>query len=1655
MSFLHGVLNEVHRNDNLSPYKKALNETVTLLESKRYEGKTGLQSVIDHVKQGIGQWLVDVEKKNGYVTGPINNLDVDVGVFLKYFSALKDNNDFEEQKSNLKSSIKSLKQLSFTASSIPSALDYIDKNLQKELSPHVSLIKDRVDTFVDSTKQDHAGLKKVCERVDEKMSIIIEHSESVSGNAANKIDSLTTFLKGEINTLHEHIKKVVPGVKKAIEELEKWLKNDNGSNLHNALQKCDAVVKALDENESTFKTHIENIEQTRQTVSQVHSQLGGIDTSLQQWIQKSGSTIQSVLDKVNAIISAVHESKTSIITQAVESLKRQTQNIFLDSKKQQLKVIGHQAKEKLTGLATAVDSLINERLRDEQREYSQLTSSLSSTALNGSQLHQWSQAALIVLDVGKNVDDAIKHIWNRYAQFVQSPQLSLPLEKWQQSQQQLPGLKFFAQRHQKSSEIAEVTSHHQTLNSYASATRAFMTAFVESIKGGVQLEVHSATTNLHNISDLKQLTESLSGALQLAQQLHNNLQQFTRHSSFSSIRDANRELSSLVHEVSNFHTTFDRETKAVEKLEESFTTNFDRLVSDVKTAAGESQPTGMKKTLTDLRENKIHSKEEGQLGKIKNDIHSQMSQLFPKISAISSAVEQIKAQLIKVSEMVKKGSEKETINGFLESLKGEISSLKQSLTDLKAGDLTSMIANVQHEFDEAKKFIVKYIQSTCNEAISNAKVAGKEIKQSALSQFAQAKAHALEQLKALVEEQNEIIQNKIHIDTETGLKGFMKLFNTNFIPKIEEIGGIKPNSFTPEKSPLNQAAEKVCVGFEMFFKNLEKQRKEFEDFPPGVIQPDAMLPEVSKYESVTNALLKLLEGLHTSKHFDHNFSDHLKSLNNALSTFSPAKFTDSSSPILQALKDGIGALAQQLGYAYVSTYCCKKFDGALLDPQDPPKTSDDKRKLTEYGMMLSKVFMTCLPGWGKHLDWLRRHCDQQPKKGPWNGLQITKLKNNPLGLWPGQSGRELRNTEKCIGNHIHGFLVDNRKDQKRLYRNDDEKQDPGTLREVRHHEHFDSPKPPTTVSHMLQWITGLTYNPMLEKLDSHFTTMFQGLKKAYKLDNPHIAITKPFRLNLGANEDIVGSGHLNAVLRRVCETAETVLISLQGHGHAAGRYACEYSSNVDKLDYTTSPSRCFDLLCEICLKLHDQLNFLYRHCSHPSKLGGWQDCWYGNGVAGTSWQCNNLQCPDQPYNQEGNQTHRQSCNQSCNQSADCGLKSPLQSYLEDGLPGFLPHHLKKLGCGVECSLGKHRGLPCLTPMGFSEIGTVASHRQKGEDLKKVLEKFCGQPSKPLTLFCSYVKCLLHIPPQTLGDMFAFYYGFLNGWNGSGIHRKGAFEQAVQNADFENTNTTLNVGTMFQSSDHTGTSTTHAKGDLCSLVTCDGGIATLDPVGTCGPYLRPLCMDNRGIYSSTFKNYYLSWIVYATETFSRLLKDLLEECRQSCGLPKSKCHTTSCVTNCRTVVSDITSPNRNHQQGCKSIVKCKSTLPNLYKYGFYFGNTDNLSGTEDIRTKRTCNDFCDALDRVLSEVKDKNDVLAKLIYKTIPKFLWDIRSKFSYLLLALWSLSLLYLLHIAVVRLDVLRIRSHLRSPSSHRIAAQSLLAAARVKALANVKYFSP
>ncbi|GBE63219.1 hypothetical protein, conserved [Babesia ovata] len=1567
MAFLHSLLKDVKENNNLEPYKEKLTQAVSLLETHRYNGQTGLRAVIDTVKLGIERWLGDVNTKSEAVKKPLEEL-LKPEYLPKIITVIQDlkTREYNDVKNTTllrwMDAVQKLPEYFFKSLR---DIHYLDQNLQKDLSPHVSLIKDRVETFVESTKKDHEGLKEVCGKVDEKMSEIIKNSESVSGNAANKIDSLTTFLKGEINTLHEHIKKVVPGVKKAIEELEKWLKNDNGSNLHNALQKCDAVVKALDENaNSDLKRQFTSIEEARSTVQSVHGELGGIDSSLSSWIQKAEQTMQNALLKAKQIFDKVQETSTLNITHAISDLKQKTQEHFFNLKQEELKGYASEATEHLNKMVDAVESLVDEKLADAFDKYKLWVENGVVTGSRGNQMT--SQIRQL-----PNVIQSLKEMSNTVKQAAQSVEqnsavrstpfypYTLPLSGPSPLQTSLTDLEQNVQAVQSiEAEVRSLqmqrtgqptaanvsSSHLNTLSTLASTTRKVVNDIVAVLKDRIRSGVMSIG-RLTISSDLSKSTITFHGSLQnavgIAQSLYSQLQSIngrlpsrngTVSNNLSVIQNVSQDLGGLVQNVQRLSTAFNDQKSLFSKFDNNVSTPFNKIVQDVRNAAGQDQTNGLQSTLQTFKETTIQGNDStDKLGKIRTDIHSQMSQLFPKISAINSAVEAIKSQLSKISKMVKKGSEKETINGFLESLKGEISSLKQSLTDLKAGDLTSMIANVQHEFDEAKKFIVKYIQSTCNEAISNAKVAGKEIKRQALSQFAASKAHALEQLKELVEKETERINEIIYVDSVTGLKGFMKIFNDKCMPELVKIKDIQETptsqkSDTTYKFPLKQAAYDLNKGFGDFLQEFEEQRKECAESYAELIQPDAVFPESSTYLPLTDAIGTVLDGLVDAQHFDHTFSTNLKSLNNALSTFTPAKFTDSSSPILQALKDGIGALAKQLGYAYASTYCCKKFDGALLDPEILDLTTpDDKRKLTDYGKKLSKVFMTCLPGWVTHMYNLQRNCS-----GEWSKLEInTPTEKNKMALWFHSRGYNVSDNDKIQNGHL-------RRDMKGGQINSDLLNKPLTnaaqmnikikglkntginvlhilsllypilerYNRVCHYNIPPKPRAPSNIYLMLQWTAGLKYNHMYSEVKSQLGNVLKGLQKEHKLDTEALPVAVQTDMHNLITSPI-DSAQLTKALDNVCIYSEKTLVAVLGHGHADGVYASDHLTNSSNLLYPGSGGACLDMLVDVLFRLYQQLWFLRKQCLGGKSHSGWSDCSYGRYVSGSSWLCNTEQCanqecnlrPNQGATQKGNQNGNlgadQSADQRCDQHPDCGMKSPLQSFLEDGLQGFLPHSFSSPGCKLTCTVSNHRGLPCKTPMGFADIGVVASHTKTGAYLERVLFDFCG-PYSALTRLCNMLNCVLRRAPQTLDDIFGFLRGYLANWIDHGReHKCLAFSKAIKDAYFGQEYSDLTPTILFTTRVHqSGNKSNHSEGDLFTISECEDRA-----VDTCGVYLESLSSSTYSIFSSYNKKQYLSWFLYSAETFYSLLDKLYKQCCGTCTSPGAKCHGTRCDKDC--------------------------------------------------------------------------------------------------------------------------------------------------------------
>ncbi|CDR71575.1 hypothetical protein, conserved [Babesia bigemina] len=1013
----------------------------------------------------------------------------------------------------------------------------------------------------------------------------------------------------------------------------------------------------------------------------------------------------------------------------------------------------------------------------------------------------------------------------------------------------------------------------------------------------------------------------------------------------------------------------------------------------------------------------------------------------------------------------------------MDKLKHDIEALRHNITKINENislaekAMNSVISQIQTVLQDARGSSNRAMQDLKLDLQKRAKDAFNDLQDGVQTLFANQKKAELKALQETVSTQIPIIQKLMDDDANAGLKGLMKKLHKRF--QASTFNGLTHLT-------LQSLANRFNEFFRDYFNDLQSQPD---------LSPSRLIP-------LTDALYALLSTMNTQRHFDATVSRKLADLQTQLDTLAPSGFAEAS-PLLNVVKRGVQAFHGELAKQYVSRYSGQNYAGQLVKEKTSPDTKApkllanpaDNTEITEYGRKCAKVFLTSLATLSNDF----KHLSDSCKESRFNQIHTSYNKyNNKLGdlfsscgyqvsMYRDSHEGELRNKPDFTGTDIHAIIhkkifnvssIDllkqwmTKKNKASSVASIDA--DNMSLLDilqflydclenyycVSHLRHIERPKSPSSVYQMLCWLTGLPHNRVFPTVSvSDIGDLFEKPDEASgdsNPDGPLVLQTDPD--TLPAYPEKIAASTLTSIIHKVCVDAEDVLIGILGHGHADGIYAVDFNTNPDGFAYPTAPGACFDMLCDVLNRLYLQLFFLYGQCSNEEPSVSWRDCWYGNQVGGSAWNCNAMQCP----NQKGNQIHKQRCNQKCDQTAQCGIKSPLQSFLEDGLPGFLPHSFTKPGCKLTCTLSNHRGIPCRTPMGFNDISVTASHRQRGEYLKKALEGFCGSDSAPLTKLCAQLTCLLQKPPQTLGDIFAFYYGYLGGWAAdfygnfgkSNPHTQAAFKQAVNDAYFGEQYGHLDPTSLVSSSKH---GDEHSKGNLCSIANCESG-----SVAPCGLYVKSMTQDITRYYSAEHKANHLSWIVYITETFCDLLKKLYDDCCKKCGPGGSKCHVKSCAEQCEIKYSDDKQKmkllkDKSHKLECKSIVTCRDTHPTLYRYGFTFGHPWGLNGSgNNERAKRTCKDFCEALKKMLAE----GSVLITLRGR-IDDFLWATRFNFSITVLALWLLSLLYLTHIMVIRLDLLHIKSHLHSPSSHRIAAQSLLAAARVNKLNKVFYLQP
>ncbi|GBE62558.1 Ribosome-binding protein 1 [Babesia ovata] len=334
--------------------------------------------------------------------------------------------------------------------------------------------------------------------------------------------------------------------------------------------------------------------------------------------------------------------------------------------------------------------------------------------------------------------------------------------------------------------------------------------------------------------------------------------------------------------------------------------------------------------------------------------------------------------------------------------------------------------------------------------------------------------------------------------------------------------------------------------------------------------------------------------------------------------------------------------------------------------------------------------------------------------------------------------------------------------------------------------------------------------------------------------------------------------------------------------------------------------------------------------------------------------------------------------QDCQYGRDAKM-SPLQSFLTDAPNSKFKTH--PFDPGDIC-------LKSRVNMGFEEEDLPAT-QQTGNTLSTIFSPTCGGEDPLLTL-TSYLNCLTRRTPRTTGELVSFFHNFGNALNDAFSDKLLPLGSALSKShdhcpDWDSLgDADLNALKVFRGSATPNSNSIHDKDHpktLSTLLGCDITNAN------CPQLLKPITYRAYALYSSSFVHHYLSWVAYLSDRLWESLKKLSIDMKKHYGTK------------------------------CLSLHQCPEALPLLYTHGF-----TAPEGT--LQSRISCSKVSAKLEAVVS-----GKPIARLM-TAMDTFLYGIRLPFLYTIITLWLIATLYILGVLLYRMDVLRIRSHLRTPTS-------------------------
>ncbi|GBE63488.1 hypothetical protein, conserved [Babesia ovata] len=1527
-------------------------------------------------------------------------------------------------------------------------------------------------------------------------------------NIENKIKNLREEKVAKFDNINKSISDALEMSDKMLKNFDKNYKKqieDQFTTLKGFIKSIDPYDEAqASKGKSKFKEEVEKI---NENVQKIGKDLASRLEDFSQWNAAAGSVVSAALQNVTQIIDQLDKKKTNIITEEIQRLRDTTQQHYVKLKQEELKGYAQQAMYHLENFGSEVTRIVDAKFREVQEQYKSWVQTPAPGAARGQlprQLPPELQTSTNpLIKISSAVRDAAQQVQRnnggsphpQHPQYLRlssqlSPSESLtsslnelpPLESQvQQIERQLPQT-FSGQPSQLST--THVSQHLSSLSELAAGIRNVVNDAVAVLNDKIKTESQTATANLNVASpsvstEIKSLDEASQFAQQFIRNLHSQSQsqfaqqfirnlhsqsqsQFARSPEFSSIQETNSQLSTLSLEVKLVGTEFTTGKKFIEQFDTGITTPFTTLIGQIHSAGNT-----VKTKSEDLRDKALGETDQewgddpkcgkclmrikAEIQKVKNlevqKVTTAIDTILASIDnleALPGAVEDAQQEAERLMNQLQQDIG--TLQNYIDTIHQNVSAAEQAFdTAIKALEeaLGGARGTASVEFQQLRIALQKRVRDAFN-----------DLQYDVREFYSNQKKAELKALQESVSKYTSEIQKIITDDTNAGLKGLMRKLSDTF--KTESLQGLT-------SATLDLLAKRVKSFYDTFFGKFKSQSD--------------VSPHSTTIQPVTSALLQVLSTMYSKGHFHREVSDKIDALKKALHNFTPKEFADAS-PLLNVIRRGVTDLHEQLRKQYVSRYSGKEWN-SLEDSERPKCAQILVTILKTLTHDLRELHKRCHKTDGK---WKENKISLITKSGVYNplgaffqdcGYRVSRLEESyegelrcHTGMRGGNISRDL--FEKIIltaNTNEHLRKCPSFKDTKNQYDFFD------LLKCLTSHvaEYYSachlglpkSKKHPCSVRDICVWLSGLPHTAVYETIKGHCDKMLNEQDK----------VTGAFP----NKDDAVmqrSLEHLYGNIKTICKLAPKLLVSIQGNGlglnHAAYPYACCFENNHGQFYYPGDPSSLLGMLKYMCMRLLRAVSFLYQQCRYTASDGnGWRECQYGQHVGTYQWDCN------EPNDNSNNQPKSQpKCqpNGHPNDQPNCLPKSPLQAHLMDGLPGFMPHKFTAVGCQPTCSTCPKGSLvgQCITPMGFADLATAGSITGRGDDLVDLLATFCKNGGSVLCELVHSLQCISPSPPKGLAEMLSYYcnifqkaYGSVYGPNNT---VEGAIVQAINESfpfkndmwlhqSYQNSKLTDAFNTLYCSdNEHNGAIADDNHHGLHTLSPNPSHDKTKQcaPDSTCAPYLKALCHDACHTYPQKHKALYLSWLCRLAWTFWDLLDQLLK------AFNDISCQAYGCSCKCGFGKHGVTEEETSQPPkvptpakiscSCTSIVECKGPMSVFYQYGFTFGMPKELMGSG---SKKTCDNFVKQLNRVLTNGYFKE------LFDEIDDFIWAIRTPFSYLLLALWSLSLLYLLHITVVRLDVLRIRSHLRSPSSHRIAAQSLLAAARVRALANVKYFSP